>query len=157
MSETGRPSEYKPEYVETARKLCLLGATSKQIAEFIGVCEQTLYNWMHKNPEFMEAIKTGKMQADIAVASSLYHRAIGYSHPETKIATVDGKITDAQEFEKHYAPDTTAAIFWLKNRQPELWRDRVEQKIVLTDDFGTVLDSDDDDAAACCLVITPSC
>lgn len=120
----GRPTKYKEEYTELAYNYCLLGATDSDLARFFDVEESTINNWKTNHPEFLESLKRGKQQADAQVAKSLFHRATGYSHPETKIATTDGQITDSKEFEKHYAPDPTAAIFWLKNRQPELWRDK---------------------------------
>lgn len=120
----GRPSDYKDEYTELAYNYCLLGATDSDLGNFFGVSETTINNWKKDHPEFLESLKRGKQQADAQVAKSLFQRATGYSHPETKIATTEGRITDSQEFEKHYAPDPTAAIFWLKNRQPELWRDK---------------------------------
>lgn len=119
-------SKYKTEYDELAYNYALLGVTDKQLAEFFGVCEATLNNWKNDHPSFLESLKRGKSQADAMVAKSLFHRALGYSHPETKIATRDGQITDTLDIEKHYAPDPTAAIFWLKNRQPEIWRDKKE-------------------------------
>ncbi|MGL5280362.1 MAG: helix-turn-helix domain-containing protein [Plesiomonas shigelloides] len=120
----GAPTKYREEYDEQARKLCLLGATDKDIADFFDVTEQTINNWKKEFPSFFESLKRGKIIADASVAEKLFHRAIGYSHPEVKIATADGKITDSQEFQKHYAPDPVAAIFWLKNRQPDKWRDK---------------------------------
>lgn len=124
MAKMGAPTKYKDEYTELAYNYCLLGATDENLADFFGVSESTINNWKAVQPDFVESIKRGKQQADAKVAQSLFHRATGYSHPETKIATTEGKITDSQEFDKHYAPDPTAAIFWLKNRQPALWRDR---------------------------------
>lgn len=120
----GRPSDYKEEYTELAYNYCLLGATDSDLADFFGVVESTINNWKKDYPEFLESLKRGKQQADAQVAKSLFKRATGYVHPETKIATTDGMITDSKEFDKHYAPDPTAAIFWLKNRQPDKWRDR---------------------------------
>lgn len=120
----GRPTLYKPEYCEQAFKLCLLGADDKRIANFFNIQESTLNNWKNKYPKFMESLKEGKELADAEIASSLYHRAKGYSCKDTKFATHEGKITDSQEYTKHYPPDTTAAIFWLKNRQKKEWRDK---------------------------------
>lgn len=122
----GRPSKYKEEYAEQAYKLCLLGATDKDMADFFGVSEQTLNAWKQQQPVFLESLKKGKTLADATVASKLYHRAIGYEHPEIITATHQGQITDTMEVTKHYAPDPTAAIFWLKNRQPRQWRDKQE-------------------------------
>lgn len=119
-------SKYKPEYDELAYNYSLLGAIDKQMAEFFGVTEQTINNWKNDHPSFFESMSLGKAQADAMVAKSLYQRAVGYSHPETKIATRDGQITDTLDVVKHYAPDTAAASFWLKNRQPDIWRDKKE-------------------------------
>lgn len=122
----GRPSKYKDEYAGQAYKLCLLGATDKEIADFFNVSEQTINSWKKAYPAFLESLKKGKLAADAVVATKLYHRAIGYEHPEIITATFQGEITDTMEVTKHYAPDTTAAIFWLKNRQPAKWRDKQE-------------------------------
>lgn len=122
----GRPSKYKEEYNEQAYKLCLLGATDKDMASFFDTTEQTINAWKDAYPEFLESLKKGKDAADATVAQKLYHRAIGYEHPEIVTATFQGKITDTKEVTKHYAPDPTAAIFWLKNRQPAKWRDKQE-------------------------------
>ena len=122
----GRKSEYRIEYADQALKLCLLGATDKELSEFFSVSEQTLNKWKKDYPEFLESLKKGKNIADANVASRLYNRAIGYNCKATKFATSNGKITDSKEFIEHYPPDTTAAIFWLKNRQPEKWRDKKE-------------------------------
>ena len=121
----GRPSKYKPEYPEQAAKLCMLGATDAQLADFFSVAVSTISLWKVQHPEFSEAIKVPKAQADQCVEQSLYRRAMGYEHDETDIRTVGTKLVKTP-IRKHYPPDTTAAIFWLKNRDPENWRDRVE-------------------------------
>jgi hypothetical protein len=121
-----RPSKYKIEYAEQAYKLCLLGATDKELADFFEVTESTLNLWKLNHNEFSESLKSGKFEADAVIASKLYHRAKGYEHPEIITATFQGEITDMKTVTKHYAPDTTAAIFWLKNRQPAKWRDKQE-------------------------------
>jgi hypothetical protein len=122
----GRPTKYKSEYAQQAYKLCLLGATDKELADFFEVNEDTVNEWKKKHKEFSESIKKGKVEADAVVASKLYHRAIGYEHPETVIATYQGEITDTMEVVKHCPPETTAAIFWLKNRQRDKWRDKTD-------------------------------
>ena len=122
----GHPTAFKEEYCELAENYCLLGATDVKLAEFFDVCEATINNWKKAHPLFLESIKKGKVIADANVVKSLYKKATGYSHLDTKFATFEGQITDEKEYVKHYAPDTTAAIFWLKNRQKDLWRDRHE-------------------------------
>lgn len=120
-----RPSSYKDEYAEQARKLCRLGLIDKEIAEFFGVSEQTINAWKLKSEEFLEALKDGKTFADAQVADKLFHRATGYSHPDVDIRVIDGQIVQTP-LVKHYAPDTTACIFWLKNRDKARWRDKLE-------------------------------
>ncbi|SFY21860.1 terminase [Azotobacter vinelandii] len=121
----GRPSKYKPEYAEQARKLCLLGATDVEMADFFEVSESTINKWKEDYPEFSESIKSGKVLADADVTDRLFKRATGYSHPDIDIRVIDGAIVETPLI-KHYPPDTAAAIFWLKNRQKERWRDKQE-------------------------------
>lgn len=128
----GRPSEYKAVYAKLVYHLCLLGATDAEIARQFEVSTVTLDSWKRKHPKFLGALKSGRDEADAKVVARLYDRAMGYSHPDTDIRTVsigDGcsKIVQTPII-KHYPPDVTACIFWLKNRQREKWRDvnRVE-------------------------------
>lgn len=125
----GRPSKYQPEVAEQAYKLCLLGATDKEMADFFGVAESTFHLWKKEHKEFSESLTRGKMLADAEIANSLYHRAKGYEHPEIITATFQGQITDTMEVTKHYPPDTPAATLWLKNRQPDKWRDKRETEL----------------------------
>lgn len=122
----GRPTKYDPKFNEQAYKLCLLGATDVELADFFEVTEPTICHWKAQYPEFLISLRDGKQVADAVIASKLFHRAKGYEHVETITATFQGKITDTMDVIKHYPPDTTAAIFWLKNRKPEVWRDKQE-------------------------------
>lgn len=125
----GRPSDYDPENTpRQAKKACLMGATDADLADFFGVSETTINNWKLAHPKFLESIKEGKQQADADVAKSLFERATGYSHPEDKIFNDGGKPMIVPTV-KHYPPDTTAGIFWLKNRQSDKWRDRKHTEI----------------------------
>lgn len=117
--------KFKPEYVEQAKKLCLLGAIDEEIADFFEVHPATLYRWKHAHPEFAEALKIGKAAADERVERALYQKAVGYEQDDTKIFQHEGEPVYAP-FKKKYAPDTTAMIFWLKNRKPKDWRDKQE-------------------------------
>lgn len=117
-----RPSKYKAEYNKQVTKLCRLGATDKELADFFEVDEATINRWKDDD-EFCKSLKRGKIQADANVADRLYKRATGYSHKEDKIFNHNG-VPLIVPTEKHYPPDTTAAIFWLKNRQPDRWRDK---------------------------------
>lgn len=127
----GRPTKYKEEYVEQGYKLCLLGATDKDLADFFDVEESTINNWKVSFPEFLESIKKGKMQADANVADRLYQRACGFEHDSEEIKVVAngsnmGSSVERVSVRKIYPPDPVAAIFWLKNRQPGKWRDKQE-------------------------------
>lgn len=122
----GRPTNYDPNYHnDKVYKLCLLGATDKEISEILDIAESTLNLWKEKHPEFMESLKKGKEDADANVADRLYQRAMGYEHDDVHIANYQGQ-TIITDIRKYYPPDPTAAIFWLKNRQPSKWRDKVE-------------------------------
>lgn len=148
----GVKSTYKPEYAEQARKLCLLGATDKELAGFFNVTESTINKWKVDYSEFSESIKSGKDIADGNVADRLYRRAMGYSHDDEDIRTIsigDGmsEIIKTPTV-KHYPPDTAAAIFWLKNRQRGKWRDKqeVEQSGAVTYKVVTGIPDNDGDA-----------
>jgi hypothetical protein len=120
---TGRPTEYRPEFIERAKELCANGATNYDLADEFGVSVQTIRSWRAKYPDFLTAIKVNKDLADELVERSLYERATGYSHNSVKIFLgKDGKIVEAP-FTEHVPPDATAMIFWLKNRKPAEWRD----------------------------------
>ena len=123
-----RPSKYKEEYPKQAYKLCLIGATDAQLANFFEVNPDTIYEWKKVHEEFSESLKRGKQIADGEVAKSLYHRAKGYSHKAVHISNYQGEITQT-DIIKEYPPDTTACIFWLKNRQSEMWRDKREYAV----------------------------
>jgi hypothetical protein len=133
----GRPTKYKPEYNVQVIKLAILGATDKQIADFFDIAESTLNLWKLNEPQFSESIKSGKMTADMNVASSLYQKAIGFktktqkafkvrNHKNGEGSTEDVKVVTIEEA---YPPDTVAGIFWLKNRQPDLWNDKHQIEI----------------------------
>ena len=122
MSKTGRPSKFKPEFIEQAKNYASLGATDEQMASFFDVHLSTFYEWKIKQPKFRDALIISKVTYDSLIERSLAERARGYSCMEDKIFFKDGKATIMPTV-KHYPPDTTACIFWLKNRQPDEWRD----------------------------------
>lgn len=119
----GRKSLYKPEYAKQAFKLALLGATDREMAEFFQVTERTFNAWKKAHEELVHSLKKGKASADANVADRLYRRALGYEHKEEKIFNEAG-VALRVPTKKHYPPDPVSAIFWLKNRQPEKWREK---------------------------------
>lgn len=125
----GRPTKFRPEFVEQARKLCLLGLTDGELADFFGVDEATIHRWKHTHKDFCESILTGKVLADSNVADSLYRSAVG-GHFVTEERPVGGEngAASVQPLKRQVAPSVQAQSLWLRNRQPHLWRDRVEVK-----------------------------
>lgn len=111
--------------VNQARKMAYLGAKGEEIADFFDVTTTTLFNWRKAYPEFDAAITSGKDALDARVVKSLFHRAMGYDHPEVHVSNYQGEIT-LTPLTKRYPPDTGAIALWLKNRRPNEWRDRVE-------------------------------
>ena len=102
------------------------GLTEEQIAKNIGISRQSLWKWKEKEVDILNALKKGKEVVDIEVENALLKKALGYTitlHKQK--VTKDGDVVDIEE-EVHIAPDTTAQIFWLKNRKKKEWRDKVE-------------------------------
>lgn len=130
VAERGRPTDFKPEYCELATRAAKLGTTNEGLADFFDVSIGTLERWMSEHEEFRGAVKAGRQFADANVADALYHRATGYSHPAVKIMTRavgDGcSVIEEVPYTEHYPPDATSAIFWLKNRRPKEWREKIE-------------------------------
>ena len=99
----GRPSFYCEAFAEQSRQLCLLGYTDEGLAAFFDISQRTLNKWKLKHPGFVQSIAAGKARADAQVANALWHRALG---------------------SRGVPADVRAAEFWLRNRQPALWRDK---------------------------------
>lgn len=125
MSSRGRPSSYKPEYAKQAARLCALGATDYELADFFEVDTRTIYRWKNVHDEFCQALIAGKEKADERVERALYNRAVGYSYESEKVFQFQGQIVRADTVE-HIPPDPSAAKLWLVNRRPDSWRDKQE-------------------------------
>lgn len=129
----GRPTKYKEEYSEQVEKLCRLGATDQEIADFFNVATSTLNLWKLNHPEFSESLKKGKIESDMVIADKLYERAKGcvvtiqQAH-KVKIGKYEEEVR-VVDLKQELPPDTTAMIFWLKNRRPKEWRDKPEVDI----------------------------
>ena len=98
------------------------GLTDEQIAKNIGINRTTLYDWKKKEANIADALKKGKEVIDFEVENALLKRALGYEYEEETYE--NGILT--KKVKTHVPPDTTAQIFWLKNRQVKKWRDKVE-------------------------------
>ena len=99
------------------------GLTDEQIAKNLDIVPSTLYEWKRQYSEISEALKKGKEVVDIEVENALLKRALGYSYEEKKLE-VSEEGTKVTKTIKEVVPDTTAQIFWLKNRRPDRWRDK---------------------------------
>lgn len=119
----GRPPKYNSSMGKQAEKLCSLGATDADLADFFEVSVRTIERWKSEHVDFCRALKVAKEVADQRVERSLYQRAIGYETDAVKIFNNNGAEMLIPYREK-VQPDVTAAIFWLKNRKPEAWKDR---------------------------------
>lgn len=129
-AKMGRPPSYSPEYCSRAEKLCLLGATDNEIADFFGVSVRTLHRWKNDYPDFCHALKTGKGNSDERIERSLFHKAVGYVHTAVKVFLPAGSREPVYAvYKEHVPPDTTAIIFWLKNRRPDAWREKHELSV----------------------------
>ena len=117
LQKRGRKSDFRPKYILIAKACARFGAIEKEIADELHINHATLDNWKKKYPEFLGALKAGKDAFDDRVERSLYQLAIGWNGQP---------------------PNVSAAIFWLKNRRRDRWRD-VQQ---LQSDVGVYLISD---------------
>lgn len=122
----------KYEYWLTSEGLTLLegwardGLTDEQLAQKIGINPATLYDWKNKFNKISETLKKGKEIVDIQVENALLKRALGYDYQEQRIEKSEKDGTKIIQTLKHVPADTTAQIFWLKNRRPDRWRDKPE-------------------------------
>ncbi len=114
-----------------AEALASVGLTDKQIADKMKVTESTINKWKLDHIEFSEALKRGKKDPDEQVEKSLCRRANGFKYTEVKVEGL-GDQKRITKTKKLVAPDTVAAIFWLKNRRPDRWRDKQEVKTELS-------------------------
>jgi hypothetical protein len=132
----GRPSSFQSDFIAQAEKLSALGFTDIEMAEFFDVSVRTLHRWKAESDEFCHALKAGKDIADERVARALYQKATGYEVVEqqaikVKVGQYEEKV-EVVDVERHVPADTTAGIFWLKNRRSQEWRDKVQQEITVT-------------------------
>lgn len=93
------------------------GLTNEQIASNMGIAVSTLWEWRKKSPKISSALKIGKDEADIQVENALYKEAL--------------------------KGNTTAIIFWLKNRKSKEWRDKIQQEITAESAVKLVIDNNE--------------
>lgn len=123
----GRTNEYETIWkhrLDEVEEWASMGLSNLQIANNMNIGDATLYDWQNKHPEFRDTIKRGKYKVDLQVENALFKKALGTEYTEVKKVYKNGKVIGEERVTKQLAPDTTAQIFWLKNRQPQDWRDR---------------------------------
>jgi len=135
LQKRGRKSDFRQEYIDKVYSMTLLGLTDIQMSGILEVEEATFNRWKRQFPEFRQSLKKGKDDADSKVAKSLFSRAIGYEYEEKSVEKNGRKVLKTTTTKKQMAPDTTAQIFWLKNRQPELWRDKMVSEVTMNATF----------------------
>lgn len=102
------------------------GLTDEQIAHNIGISRETLNQWKNKFSDISDTLKRGKEVVDRQVENALLKRALGYEYEEVKEKFENGICVERTITKKEVVADTTAQIFWLKNRKPDEWRDKPE-------------------------------
>jgi transcriptional regulator with XRE-family HTH domain len=126
----GRPSRYHDFYLPIIAELAAgKGFTDKELAKKLGVTERTINNWKEKYPDFFQSLKKGKNETDDKVENALLGNALGYEYEEKEYIVIEGVEKLKTRKIKHMKPDTTAQIFWLKNRRKKRWRDTQEIEI----------------------------
>ena len=109
------------------------GLTEEQIAQNMRIHRDTLNEWKKRYSDISDTLKRGREVVDIQVENALLKRALGYEYKEEKKKYENGILTEKKVTTKQVVPDTTAQIFWLKNRKPRQWRDKREQDIDVTE------------------------
>jgi hypothetical protein len=128
----GRHSQFNPKFIRRAELAGRAGFTDAELAELFDVSLSAIEKFKRQREEFRNALKIGKAEADNRVQRSLYERANGYTYDAVKIFMPAGaKKPVYAPYREHVPPDVTAAIFWLKNRDPANWRDAWQMEHVL--------------------------
>lgn len=115
------------------------GWIDTRIAAQIGISPSTLYDWKRKYPEIADALAEGKEVVDAKVENALLKRALGYEYKETRREGPLGGAAKIIETTRHVPPDVAAGIFWLKNRKPDVWREKVETVITANEEVEDAL------------------
>ena len=115
-------------------KLVSYGLTVDEIADFLGIARTTFYRYRDKYSWLEDTFQRGALTCSVKVVDSLYKRAVGYEIEEVETQEYENKKGEinvrTRRSTKHFPPDVGAAIFWLKNRRKEDWKDRRENVTV---------------------------
>lgn len=131
VATIGAPEKYDPKFIPIAKALAAKGFIDIEICEVLGVSKATFINWKNRHPEFDQAVDEGKASIDTRVQNAMLQRALGYDYKSEKIVVLNRGHNDGSYYERvpitvHMPPDPGTCFNWLKNRDPEKWKDRVE-------------------------------
>ena len=144
------------------------GLTDEQIAQNIGISRSTLNEWKKRFPDIKDTIKRGKEVVDRQVENALFKSAVGYEYTEITKELTDSGMKVTKRVTKQVAPNPTSAIFWLKNRKPDEWRDKKETQVsgemsvnnpfagLSEKELRKLAESDEEDCFGCEVRIIPS-
>ena len=121
----GQPTKFKTEYIEQAYDLAMMGMTDTELAKFFHVDQSTITEWKKVHEEFSIALTDAREKAIGKVVAAMYKNAIGYEHEDERIASDQGQPV-VMKVTKRYQPNQGAAQFFLKNRDPDKWREKQE-------------------------------
>lgn len=140
----GRPTKYEGEKTDkVAARMALIGATERDIAMALGIDTSTLWRWKREHDTFCNALTVDKAVYDDRVERSLAQRALGYEIEEEKVYFPSGSKEPVKvSVKKHVPASDTAAIFWLKNRRPDMWRDRQDLNLQVNDGMQQITTED---------------
>lgn len=147
-NKSGRKSMYTDDILPRIEELLKSGLNNRQLAKAIGINETTIYDWIDRFPQFHHTLKKYRGLADIQVENALFKSALGFNFTEVKKERRkigkddDGKdkyeLVVTEEIEKHIPGVSAAQIFYLKNRMPERYKDKIETQISLSDDVSSI-------------------
>ncbi len=121
------PPTCRPEFAEEARKFALAAASDEALARHFGIPLPTLHEWIATVPEFARAVRTGRKLGDVDLVDRFHQNGMGFTHPAVKIFRPfkSGEEAPCVPYTQHHRPNTPAGIFWLVNRMPDQWRQKV--------------------------------
>lgn len=129
----GRKSPYSKAHLQRAAEGAAAGETDREIITALGIASSTFYLWKHAHPEFSEAVTRGKDVANARIEARAYERAMGLTvkvQKAFKVRDADGSESiEVVTLEDELPPDSQMLQFWLKNRNPEQWRDKQEVEV----------------------------
>lgn len=124
FSPPGQPTLYKTEYDEVVYRFAILGYEDDELAQFLGISRDTLYEWMKRHQTFSDSRARGKEKSNSEVEAALRERALGYTHKTEKVFLGPGGQIVTHVSDQHYPPDAKSVELWLNNRSPARWKDR---------------------------------